>query len=143
MSPLPSRGRAAAGAARGSRVRRRPDRTRPKEAAPSMAETTKTPINTPPKTPPGETPGKSQASGRGRERDEHDSFIEEVSEELRRDRLFAAFRRYGPYAIAAIVAAVIGTAVFNYLDDATTAQNRENGAALRTAAAAEDKVRRL
>jgi len=40
---------------------------------------------------------------------ETDSFIEEVSEELRRDRLFAMFRRYGWIAIS-VVAVAVGAA---------------------------------
>jgi hypothetical protein len=41
-----------------------------------------------------------------------DSFIDEVNEELKRDRLFAAFRRYGWIAIVAVVA-VVGGAAWN------------------------------
>lgn len=39
-----------------------------------------------------------------------DSFIEEVTEEVRRDRLFGLFRRYGWIGILAVVAVVGGTA---------------------------------
>lgn len=39
-----------------------------------------------------------------------DSFIDEVNEELRRDRLFAAFRRYGWIAVVAVLAMVGGAA---------------------------------
>ncbi|ARE38508.1 hypothetical protein RGUI_0367 [Rhodovulum sp. P5] len=38
-----------------------------------------------------------------------DSFIEEVTEEVRRDRLFAFMRRYGWIAIALVVLVVAGT----------------------------------
>jgi hypothetical protein len=41
-----------------------------------------------------------------------DSFIDEVSEELRRDRLFAAMRRYGWIAVV-LVLAVVGGASWN------------------------------
>lgn len=41
-----------------------------------------------------------------------DSFIDEVNEELKRDRLFAAFRKYGWIAIVAVVA-VVGGATWN------------------------------
>lgn len=41
---------------------------------------------------------------------QNDSFIDEVTDELRRDRLFTAFRRYGWIAILAIVALVGGAA---------------------------------
>ncbi|MGQ0565707.1 MAG: hypothetical protein ACT4OK_11630 [Gemmobacter sp.] len=39
-----------------------------------------------------------------------DSFIEEVTEEVRRDRLFALFRKYGWIAVVAILAVVGGAA---------------------------------
>ena len=41
-----------------------------------------------------------------------DSFINEVTEEVRRDKLFALFRRYGPYAALAIIL-FVGGAAFN------------------------------
>ncbi|MGH1578975.1 tetratricopeptide repeat protein [Planktotalea sp.] len=43
-----------------------------------------------------------------------DSFIEEVSEEVRRDRLFGLMRRYGWIAIVAVLALVGGTAYDAY-----------------------------
>lgn len=43
---------------------------------------------------------------------EQDSFIDEVSEEVRRDRLFATFRRYGWIAILLVVV-LVGGAAFN------------------------------
>lgn len=43
---------------------------------------------------------------------ETDSFIEEVSEEVRRDRLFNLLRRYG-WIAAALVVLVVGGAAFN------------------------------
>lgn len=41
-----------------------------------------------------------------------DSFIDEVTEEVRRDRLFAAFRKYG-WVAALLVALIVGGAAFN------------------------------
>ena len=41
-----------------------------------------------------------------------DSFIDEVTEEVRRDRLFRAFRRYGWIGVV-LVAAIVGGAAFN------------------------------
>jgi hypothetical protein len=41
-----------------------------------------------------------------------DSFIDEVSDELRRDRLFAAFRRYGWIGIVAVLL-IVGGAAWN------------------------------
>jgi hypothetical protein len=42
---------------------------------------------------------------------ETDSFIEEVTEEVRRDRLFAMFRKYGWIAVLAVLI-IVGTASF-------------------------------
>lgn len=42
--------------------------------------------------------------------DQTDSFIEEVTEEVRRDRLFAAFRKYGWIGVLAILLLVGGSA---------------------------------
>lgn len=41
-----------------------------------------------------------------------ESFIDEVTEEVRRDRLFAAFRKYG-WVAALVVAAIVGGAAWN------------------------------
>jgi hypothetical protein len=49
-----------------------------------------------------------------------DSFIEEVSEDLRRDKLFAVFRRYGWIAALAVIG-IVGTAAFT---EWTRAQDR-------------------
>ena len=43
---------------------------------------------------------------------ENDSFIDEVTEEVRRDRLFALFRKYGWIGVVAIVL-IVGTAAWN------------------------------
>lgn len=43
-----------------------------------------------------------------------DSFIEEVTEEVRRDRLFRLFRRYGWIGVVLILGIVIGTAVVQW-----------------------------
>ena len=43
-----------------------------------------------------------------------DSFIEEVTEEVRRDRLFALYRRYGWIGVVAILAIVGGVAFSEY-----------------------------
>ena len=42
---------------------------------------------------------------------QNDSFIDEVTEDLRRDRLFNAFRRYGWIAILLILAIGIAAAL--------------------------------
>lgn len=43
-----------------------------------------------------------------------DSFIEEVTEEVRRDRLFRLFRKYGWIGVVLILGIVIGTAVVQW-----------------------------
>ena len=57
---------------------------------------------------------------------ETDSFIDEVNEEVRRDRLYAALRRYGWIAIVAVLAIVGGAAVNEYrrASDLALAQQR-------------------
>jgi hypothetical protein len=43
-----------------------------------------------------------------------DSFIEEVTEEVRRDRLFGMIKRYGWIAVLVVLAIVGGTAYNEY-----------------------------
>ncbi len=59
-----------------------------------------------------------------------DSFISEVSEEVRRDRMFALWRKYGPYVIGAIVLIVAAAGVKAYLDAAERSAAQEAGGAL-------------
>jgi len=59
-----------------------------------------------------------------------DSFIEEVTEEVRRDRLFAMFRRYGWIAAVVIVAVVGGAAYNEYRKAQDTAAARALGDAM-------------
>lgn len=61
---------------------------------------------------------------------DRDSFIEEVSEEVRRDRMFDLWKRYGPFVIGAIVLFVVGAAVMTWLDQNREAAAREAGASL-------------
>lgn len=76
-----------------------------------------------------------------------DSFIDEVNEELKRDRLFGLMRRYGWIAVVAVVA-IVGFAAWNewskarneaaaqeFGDGVITALNNDNVAAQRTALA--------
>lgn len=55
---------------------------------------------------------------------ESESFIEEVSEEVRRDRLFALFRRYGWIAVLAIVL-IVGGAAYNEWNKAQITVDRQ------------------
>ena len=59
-----------------------------------------------------------------------DSFIEEVTEEVRRDRLFALMRRYGWIAVIAVLLLVGGTAYREYTRAAETAKAQAFGDAV-------------
>jgi len=72
-----------------------------------------------------------------------DSFVEEVTEELRRDRLFAFFRRWGPYVIAVLVLIVAFSAWNEYRKARALAEREARGDALRAALAIEDPAARL
>jgi len=60
----------------------------------------------------------------------NDSFINEVTEEVRRDRLFALFRRYGWIGALVIVVLVGGAAVNEYLKAQARAEAEALGNAL-------------
>ena len=60
---------------------------------------------------------------------ESDSFIQEVSEEIRQDRMFRLWKRYGPFVIGAIVAIVAAAAVWNWLEHRAVLEARETGGA--------------
>lgn len=66
-----------------------------------------------------------------------DSFIDEVSEEVRRDKLFAQFKRYGWIAVAAIIAIVGGAAYNEYAKAQEAAAQAELGDAIAAALSAE------
>ena len=71
-----------------------------------------------------------------------DSFIHEVTEEVRRDRMFRLWKRYGPFAIGAVVAAVAATAALQWLDHRDEEAARRAGAALIAAARSPDATQR-
>lgn len=48
---------------------------------------------------------------------ETDSFIQEVTEEVRQDRMFALWKKYGPYAIGAVVVVVGAAAAWSWKQD--------------------------
>ncbi len=56
---------------------------------------------------------------------EVDSFVEEVSEEVRRDRLYGYFRKYGWILIAAVLL-IVGGATFNEWQKAQTRKDHQS-----------------
>ncbi len=72
---------------------------------------------------------------------ESDSFIEEVSEEVRRDKLFKLFRKYGWVLVLVVVAIVGGTAYNEWIKAKRETQARLNGDLMQAAAAAGDTAR--
>lgn len=59
-----------------------------------------------------------------------DSFINEVSEEVRRDRMYALWRRWGPYVIGGVVAVVALAGGKAWLDAKAVQDARDAGAAM-------------
>jgi hypothetical protein len=59
-----------------------------------------------------------------------DSFIDEVTEEIRRDRMFALLRRYGWIAVLIVVIAVAGAAVYEWRKAVNRAEARAFGDSL-------------
>ncbi|MDO5630871.1 MAG: tetratricopeptide repeat protein [Paracoccus sp. (in: a-proteobacteria)] len=70
---------------------------------------------------------------------QNDSFIDEVTEELRRDRMYATFRRYGWIGIAAILLVVGGAAWFEYQKSREQANAQAFGDAVLAAEQAADQ----
>lgn len=60
---------------------------------------------------------------------ETDSFIQEVTEEVRQDRMFRLWRQLGPYAIGVLVAIVVATAAMNWMKHREVQKAREIGTA--------------
>lgn len=72
-----------------------------------------------------------------------DSFIDEVSEEVRRDRLFQAFRRYGWIAVVLVVAIVGGAAWNEWQKAQRVATAQATGDALLAALEVDDAAARV
>ena len=72
-----------------------------------------------------------------------DSFIDEVTEEVRRDRLFALMRRYGWIAIVVVVLIVAGAAWNEYRKATAQAEAETLGDALMSALRQEDPNARV
>ena len=60
---------------------------------------------------------------------ETDSFIQEVTDEVRRDRMLRLWKKYGPYAIAGIVGVVAVSAGLNWMKHREVQKARETGGA--------------
>lgn len=73
----------------------------------------------------------------------NDSFIDEVTEEVRRDRLFALFRRYGWIGVVLILAIVGGAAWSEWQKARTEASAAAFGDALLATASEADPAARL
>jgi hypothetical protein len=60
---------------------------------------------------------------------ETDSFIQEVDEEVRQDRMFRYWKKYGAYVVAGVVAVVAVSAGLNLMKHREIQQARETGGA--------------
>lgn len=74
---------------------------------------------------------------------ESDTFIEEVSEEVRRDRLFALMRKWGWVPILAILLLVGGAAYSEWQKSQATAQAQDLGDAMLAALEEDDSEARI
>ncbi|HET7409974.1 MAG TPA: hypothetical protein VFJ13_07220 [Paracoccaceae bacterium] len=61
---------------------------------------------------------------------ESDSFIQEVTEEVRQDRMFALWKKWGPYILAVIVLAVGGAALWTWMEARERARAEQVGGIL-------------
>ena len=58
-----------------------------------------------------------------------DSFVQEVTEEVRRDAMFAAWKKYGPFVVGAIALVIIGTAASAWWSNSQITSKRAAGGA--------------
>lgn len=61
---------------------------------------------------------------------DRDTFIDEVSEEVRRDRMFSLWRRFGPFVIGGVVLLVAAAGAKTWLDHEAVEEARQAGAAM-------------
>lgn len=73
----------------------------------------------------------------------NDSFIDEVNEEVRRDKLYAAFRKYGWIGVVAVLLIVGGSAWNEYAKSAARAKAQAFGDAVLAAMANNDPAARV
>ena len=73
---------------------------------------------------------------------ETDSFIEEVSEEVRKDRLFALMRKFGWIPVLVVVLVVSGTAYREYRISTDTVAAQQTGEAILAALELETDMQR-
>lgn len=66
-----------------------------------------------------------------------DGFVDEVTEELQRDKLFAAFRKYGWIGLAAVVLLVAGASYVEWTRAKSVAEAQARGDAIRAALSAD------
>ncbi len=69
---------------------------------------------------------------------DNDSFVQEVTEEVRRDAMYAAWRKYGPFVVGAIAAVVLGTAGLSWYQNSQLETMREAGGAFIEAQSVEE-----
>jgi len=61
---------------------------------------------------------------------ETDSFIQEVTDEVRQDRMFRLWKKYGPYGVGAVIAIVAVSAGLNWMKHREVQKAREAGGAI-------------
>ncbi len=69
-----------------------------------------------------------------------DSFVQEVTEEVRRDAMYAAWRKYGPILVGAIALVILGTAAQSWWKNSQQNAVREAGGAFIAAQSVEDSA---
>lgn len=69
-----------------------------------------------------------------------DSFVQEVTEEVRRDAMYAAWRKYGPFLVGAIALVILGTAAQSWWTTSKQNAVRDAGEAFIQAQSVEDSA---